>query len=42
MEEVLIRGRRGFFEAVCMRVEKEESGGSVCETGGGGKWMQCV
>ncbi len=30
------------MEAVSMSVEEEGSGGSVYETGGGGKWRQCV
>jgi hypothetical protein len=29
-------------EAVCMRMEEEESGVSVYESEGGGKWRQCV
>ncbi len=27
-------------EAVCMRVEEEESGSNVYESGGGGKWKK--
>ncbi len=30
------------MEAVCMRVEEEGNGGSVYESGGGGKSRQCV
>ncbi len=30
------------MEAVCMRLEEERSGGSVYESGGGGKWRLCV
>jgi hypothetical protein len=41
VEEVLIRGRRE-VETVYMRVEEEGSGGSVYESGGGGKWRECV
>ncbi len=29
-------------EAICMKLEKEESGSNVHESGGGGKWKQSV
>ncbi len=41
-KELSMRVENEGVDAVCMRVEEEGSGGSVYESGGGGKWRQCV